>query len=835
MIESYPHNKEALFLEPIFLPTAATKALPAATLDKLRGFQSAVLFTLWKVSVRLSVVEGFVKATASLQKLVSVATLLKRLKALCGAYTCPAAQLITQHEAAVLAVRQLALKKQRAGSGPLQHAASAPTSPRAVRSVQSYALPLATGGGSPTPPQRAASTPHAGTSTGGTPAALLVLLLRDIDGALRELDAQLEQLRSAAGPLQAGAGEETARTHALLGAARQVLVGRRHAYSDMPAAERARVAAGVRRAARTGKIALLRTLNDFGLHELRLHLSRTRERLRASGGATDLAGTIEFACVLRDLAACVAERARANSNDGALGRVRDKRSTFRASLVGRLVELAARLHAEWRQATFYRREAAHFRELEAAVVDANARAQVFGVAVRALKAKMRALTQQQYHAQLNSDAGPAEDVDINVLELEILELTVQLDQRAAAVRGSQPDALLQIEHADEAAAAVAACVGAFRAQAPHYVGELGALLHTRAECDEAARVVTDALFPDLLLSTPELTLLRALGPSLQRAAAAAAQPADVLPLSGHSFAHCLLQRYGQRRASRAYAALVLRETLVALCADARLDDTAQLSASAAQRLQQHCRSVLERLMRTLDQAPVGVRWLAREAVAAMRQRFPAEAARGAAEALAARFVFGALLGPAALYPDLYGVFKMDEMPRTRDNLTLFSRALSHIGSGTALPPELAPLQTFVEQVAPAVAKYVAKLADVGDLAAYLDYPHRPPPHDVGHLARRAAPVHVLRPRDLEPLTRLLAPSRNALRAPSPAAAVDAAFVRALGALHALPRAAALVPLAVEAVPVGASASVRRHARRSRCCSRCPTQQRRRLPSCRRPP
>jgi hypothetical protein len=106
LIEIYPHNKETLYHEPIFLPTPATRLLDKSSLEKLRGFQNAVLFTLWKVQVRMSVVEAFVVATPSLPKLVSVATTLKEMKALFATYTPPPADKIDVYEAQVRAVRQ---------------------------------------------------------------------------------------------------------------------------------------------------------------------------------------------------------------------------------------------------------------------------------------------------------------------------------------------------------------------------------------------------------------------------------------------------------------------------------------------------------------------------------------------------------------------------------------------------------------------------------------------------------------------------------------------------------------------------------------------------------
>jgi hypothetical protein len=278
-----------------------------------------------------------------------------------------------------------------------------------------------------------------------------------------------------------------------------------------------------------------------------------------------------------------------------------------------------------------------------------------------------------------------------------------------------------------------------------------------------------------------------------------------------SFARRLVERYGRRRAPRAYTSLVLRDTLLALCEDAPLiDDTSEsskLSAASVARVQEHCRSVLERLLRTLDQAPVGVRFLARELVDAMRQRFPQQSARdGAAECAAARFVFGALLGPTVLYPDLYGVFSMTEMPRTRENLTLLSRVLSHIGSGVPLRGELAPLAAFVEQLRPGVARYVAKLAEVGDVRAYLDYPTRPPPTDAAAYRRRAAPVHVLRAAELAPLLRLFDAGRTRLLQPSPDADADRALVAAARRVATLPDHERNLPVAVEAALSSSSSS-----------------------------
>lgn len=242
-----------------------------------------------------------------------------------------------------------------------------------------------------------------------------------------DLDQQLARLESPSGALAASAGERGMRAHDTLCRCRKTLVGHRQTYTDAPATERVRVASAARSAARSGIVALLCTLTDFGLHELRLHLKRARERL---GSAPDLAKQIEFACQLRDLALCVASASSNNNNNNnnaddafggaALARLLANSAQQRASSLGwQFRDIAARLHDEHRDAQFVRRELRHFRELEASVIDANARAQVLGLAVRALKAKLRALTRQQYHNQAVSD-GALDDVDVNVLEVKLL-------------------------------------------------------------------------------------------------------------------------------------------------------------------------------------------------------------------------------------------------------------------------------------------------------------------------------------------------------------------------------------------------------------------------------
>jgi hypothetical protein len=228
-----------------------------------------------------------------------------------------------------------------------------------------------------------------------------------------ELDGRLERLRAPAGPLSSNAGARAMQAHEALCRCRQVLSAQRHTFTDAPATERVRVAAAARRSARIGVIALLATLTDFGVHELRLHLKRTRERL---GGAAELSRQLEFACLLRDLALCLARSDEATALGGAaMSRLLDSSALGASGIGWQLRDVGARLHDEQRDAAFVTRELHHFRELEAAVIDANARAQVLGLAVRALKAKLRALTRQQYHHEAGADAS--DDVDVNVLEV----------------------------------------------------------------------------------------------------------------------------------------------------------------------------------------------------------------------------------------------------------------------------------------------------------------------------------------------------------------------------------------------------------------------------------
>jgi hypothetical protein len=107
--------------------------------------------------------------------------------------------------------------------------------------------------------------------------------------------------------------------------------------------------------------------------------------------------------------------------------------------------------------------------------------------------------------------------------------------------------------------------------------ELGSVLKTPSERDDVARLVTDALYPDLLTSASELALLvrcvscvvllltpvtrivtpptqRALGPALSREVSEAGGAERVLAIDSSavpSLARCLMLRYGRRRCVRA--------------------------------------------------------------------------------------------------------------------------------------------------------------------------------------------------------------------------------------------------------------------------------------------
>lgn len=149
---------------------------------------------------------------------------------------------------------------------------------------------------------------------------------------------------------------------------------------------------------------------------------------------------------------------------------------------------------------------------------------------------------------------------------------------------------------------------------------------------------------------------------------------------------------------------------------------------------------------------------------------------------------------------------MTEMPRTRENLTLLSRVLSHIGSGSTLSGELALLAPFVDQLRGGVVRYVAKLADVGDMRAYFDYPTRPPPSDATDYRRRASPVHVLRASELAPLLRLFDAQRSRVLKPSRDAAADKALCVAARRIEALPASERNLPVAVESQSKEAAAA-----------------------------
>jgi hypothetical protein len=396
-----------------------------------------------------------------------------------------------------------------------------------------------------------------------------------------------------------------------------------------------------------------------------------------------------------------------------------------------------------------------------------------------------------------------------VLELELLELTVQLDARAAALTGGGANNDGD-EVVDAHSAATKLCselVQALCAQGPHYIAEMSRHLRTPAARDDVARFVNATLFPDVLVSRVDLVLLRALGASVQREAADAGRCDAVLPLDGSSFARSLLLRYGRRRSLRLFTAQVLRDVLVELCRDPPLDADAELSSTPSAklpsdsiaRLQKYCNDIFERLGGLIAQTPVGVRWLARELLSAMQQHYPQDCGRAAAgEAAVSRFVFGTLLGQAVLYPDLYSVFRMDEMPQTRHNLTLLSRALIAVGCGVAPSGALAPLAAFVTQARPGLARYVAALADIGDLASHLDFPQRPPLSDAGATVVRAPLCHVLRPTELLKWSCLLDSTRTRMLAPSPSAATDALVARTLRAIDMMSASDKRAPVPAEA-------------------------------------
>lgn len=806
-----------------------------------------MLFTLWKVTVRLQVVDGFVRATASLPKLVSVATTLKQLKALIASIPDSVApEVVAAHDTTVRAVRERALSRTtRAPSAPApalhdrpvspDHAPEsrdrAPTISAADLPALGFASAASSAAASPVVSRSPATPlrPRHGTLSAIVPPTLdsadaqagggtdeRNVLLVSIDASCTELDRRLDAC--AAPPAAAAAA--VLRTHTMLCSARAVISGHSYPYADLPVKERARFAAAVRDAARVGKIAMLAHLNEFAIHELRAHLRRARERL---GAAPTLLAMISFACMLRDVALCVADAedaGGAGGGDALLGgaemrRAHDAQRAFHTSMAGRLLESAARLNREVADDALMKSELAHFAELEAAVIDANAREQVLELVIRTLKAKTRALTREQYAgdggAARSSGADEDEDVDINVLELELLELTVQLDARAAALTGGGAAANNDgDEVVDAHSAATKLCselVQALCAQGAHYIPEMARHLRTPAARDDVARFVNATLFPDVLVSRVDLVLLRALGAAVQREAADAGRCDAVLPLDGSSFARSLLLRYGRRRALRSFAAHVLRDVLVELCRDPPLDADAELTSTPSAklpsdsiaRLQKYCGDIFERLGRLVAQTPVGVRWLARELLSAMQQHYAQDCGRAAAgEAAVSRFVFGTLLGQAVLYPDLYSVFRMDEMPQTRHNLTLLSRALIAVGCGVAPSGALAPLAAFVTQARPALARYVAALADVGDLASHLDYPQRPPLSDAGATLVRAPLCHVLRPTELLKWSCLLDSTRTRMLAPSPSAATDALVARTLRAIDMMSASDKRAPVPAEA-------------------------------------
>jgi hypothetical protein len=815
--------------------------MDAASLQKLRSFQEAVLFTLWKVTVRLQVVDGFVRATASLPKLVSVATTLKQLKALLASIPDSVApEVVAAHDTTVRAVRERALSRTK--STPLATAAR-PVSPDNAADSRDRSPTIGAAdlpailASSASASSSAASSPLVGRSPAtplrqrhGTLSAIVPptfdaadnqaaggtdernVLLVSIDASCAELDRRLE---ACGAPPPAASGESVLRTHTMLCSSRAVVAGHAYPYTDLPVKERARFAANVRDAARVGKIAMLAQLNEFSTNELRAHLRRARERL---GATPTLLAMISFACMLRDIALCVADAEQANGGDALLAgaelrRAHEAQSAFHASTPGRLLESAARLNREVADEALMSSELAHFGELEAAVIDANAREQVLELVIRTLKAKTRALTREQYDGAgggggvRSSGGDDDEDVDINVLELELLELTVQLDARAA-VSGSNNDG---DEVVDAHSAATKLCgelVQALCAQGPHYVAELSRHLRTPAARDDMARFVTATLYPDVLMSRVDFVLLRVIGATVHREAADAGRCDAVLPIDGSSFARSLLLRYGRRRSLRAFASQVLRDVLVELCRDPPLDPEAEASSTASSklpsesiaRLQKYCRDIFERVARLVEQTPVGVRWVARELLTAMQQHYPQDCARSAAgEAAVLRFVFGTLLGQAVLYPDLYSVFRMDEMPPTRHNLTLLSRALIAVGCGVApAGGALAPLGSFVTQVRPALSRYCTALAAIGDLASHLDFPQRPPLSDAGATLVRAPLCHVLRPTELLKWSCLLDSTRTRMLAPSPSATTDALVARTLRAIDMLSASDKRSPVPAEA-------------------------------------
>ena len=217
------------------------------------------------------------------------------------------------------------------------------------------------------------------------------------------------------------------------------------------------------------------------------------------------------------------------------------------------------------------------------------------LAIRCLKSKLRALTQRQYHGgERDAHASNDDEVDVNVLELELLELTVQLDERATTRSAGIDEGSATMKLVRQAVAALAS-------QGAHHVASLGRVLRTSAERDAVARLIATTIYPDVMLSRVELSLLRALGPALVQEVEDAQRVGDVLPLDGSSFARSLAHWYGRRCACRQFASITLHDSLRALSDAQPLASLASveagqpLSAPAVKALQQSCRDILERV------------------------------------------------------------------------------------------------------------------------------------------------------------------------------------------------------------------------------------------------
>ncbi|KAI6035361.1 ras GTPase-activating protein [Pisolithus orientalis] len=139
-----------------------------------------------------------------------------------------------------------------------------------------------------------------------------------------------------------------------------------------------------------------------------------------------------------------------------------------------------------------------------------------------------------------------------------------------------------------------------------------------------------------------------------------------------------------------------------------------------QKLQWWSEAFMSAILQSAKRVPYGMRFIARETLASLRERFP-DARDTAYAACIARLVYYRYLNPAIIAPETFDIVTTTIDVATRKNLAQISQVLTQIASGSEFSedsPRYLPINEMVRKSISQMTAWMLQLAEVPDAEAH---------------------------------------------------------------------------------------------------------------------